>query len=142
MQGNALKRVPVGDDFPDMDGLRRIMETQFPGGKPPDENAENAGQRRRRIALYERLGMRLEGHEVLLTGLPHRLMSTAHLFPEENRRRGVRPGGRRDAGVCVPAKRTFPSREGRGGFRLPVDNNQSLREVNAREPCAYLWRRR
>ena len=167
MQDNALKRVSIGDDFPDMDGLRRIMEAQFPGGEAfpvdelrrvcaekgfsfdayydgetlvgflclletdefchgiyvavapgltgrgygtkiigsylaenrdkifscyvesPDENAENAGQRRRRIALYERLGMRLEDHEVLLTGLPHRLMSTAHFFPEEKRRRGA-----------------------------------------------------
>lgn len=163
----SLKRVPVGDDFPDMDGLRRIMEAQFPpeevfpvdglrrvcaekgfvfdayydgetlvgflclletdefshgfylavapgltgrgyGTKilgsylaaipdkifygyvePPDENAENAEQRRRRIALYERLGMRLEDHVAVLAGQPFQRISTAHRFPEEKRRRGA-----------------------------------------------------
>ena len=44
----------------------------------------------------------------------------------------------------APAKSnaTFPSREGRKGFVLLIDNSQSLQRVNAREPCVYFWRRR
>ena len=36
-------------------------------------------------------------------------------------------------GAVSESKRTFP---------LPVDNRQSLQGVNAREPCAYFWKRR
>ena len=45
-------------------------------------------------------------------------------------------------GAVSESKRTFPSREGRGDFILPVDNSHSLQGVNAREPCVYFWRRR